>query len=763
MAKREPVLLLLDDLQWADGATLALLEYLARLAPQTGVLLVGAYRDVEIRREHPLGSAIAELERGPGVETLALGGLAPEPVRELLEALAGHAVPEAFLETLHRATHGNPFFVRELLRQLAREGTLERDLRGRWTASRAIEGLGLPASIRALVKERIARVSEEGQRLLAAASAWEGAFPFEITYRAAGLEEEAALDALDEVLEAQLVQPSGESDVYEFGHALVRHTVYEGLASPGRVRLHRRLADEAEQFHGARAHEHAAEIAVQYHRSAGLPGAERGADHAIAAAEAAERAAALEELARFLRMALDLLPEGDERRPRILARLGVALAWSGASEEAGRVASEAGELLAATEGPGAAAEYLADVAAGLWAVGAAAVAWTLAAAGLRHAGSRRDATWAVLVSHDLDRREAEDPANPGISLDAAERRQAWELIAKTWRADDSGAPGEKAPRFARFAIVPGKWMVVASRREALERWPDVVVPLAFWAGEYRRALELNERRLTTDLAGGRLADVAWAMSLRIRLHTALGDLEAAQEALERASELAERVRSTPVVTWLLGAARLELALVRDARGEWLASGAEAMLAQDAPENRWFAAVLRVAAALGQALLGNADAALARLAETLPAIERASAGAPEYTGLICHAASVLWLLGRADHAMVLERNLRAKVLAADFRYPQVDARLALAHVCALTGRHDEARAWFARARGVLDEQGARPLRAIVDYDEALAFQRRGRRGDRTRTRPLLDAARAQFEAIGMPGWIARAEALARSLG
>jgi hypothetical protein len=83
---------------------------------------------------------------------------------------------------------------------------------------------------------------------------------------------------------------------------------------------------------------------------------------------------------------------------------------------------------------------------------------------------------------------------------------------------------------------------------------------------------------------------------------------------------------------------------------------------------------------------------------------------------------------------------------------------MACLCALQGRHDEAVEWFARARAVLEEQGARPLRAITDFDEALMYIRRGAPGDRERASPLLDAALQQFRALGMTGWIRRAESL-----
>ncbi|MGH9035975.1 MAG: hypothetical protein ACRD0O_09435, partial [Acidimicrobiia bacterium] len=123
---------------------------------------------------------------------------------------------------------------------------------------------------------------------------------------------------------------------------------------------------------------------------------------------------------------------------------------------------------------------------------------------------------------------------------------------------------------------------------------------------------------------------------------------------------------------------------------------------------------------------------------------------------------LWLLQRLDHADVIERTLREKVLPGDFRSAIADGRLALARLCALTGRFDEAVRWFAEARQNLDEQHARPLRAICDYDEALMYLRQDGAGDTERARPLLDAAQPQFELLGMTGWIRRAQALRKDL-
>jgi predicted ATPase len=109
------------------------------------------------------------------------------------------------VEAVHGASSGNPFFVRGLLLHLVREGRLERDAVGRWTSRFTLDEMRIPQSVRALLDQRLGRVSEEVRRLLSAASAWEGGFPFEVAWRAAGLEDDAALDALDEALQAQLV------------------------------------------------------------------------------------------------------------------------------------------------------------------------------------------------------------------------------------------------------------------------------------------------------------------------------------------------------------------------------------------------------------------------------------------------------------------------------------------------------------------------------------------------------------------------------
>jgi tetratricopeptide (TPR) repeat protein len=232
----------------------------------------------------------------------------------------------------------------------------------------------------------------------------------------------------------------------------------------------------------------------------------------------------------------------------------------------------------------------------------------------------------------------------------------------------------------------------------------------------------------------------------------------ARTAQRRAAGLAARL--TTATMWvqnLVSAQFLECLAVEP--------GGESLLEHEASSLQQPPAVLYHSFALFRAggmrvgvRLGRFDQALALLETLLAPIERAPGWALGYVAIVCGVAETLWRLERTDHIDVIERNLRDKVIVPDFRTPMHDGQLAMAQLCALQGRYDEAVEWFAKARNVLDEQGARPLRAIVDFDEALMYVRRNASGDTERAGPLLEAALLQFRAIGMDGWITRAEAL-----
>src|SRR5262249_11838657 len=184
--------------------------------------------------------------------------------KDLLPTIADQEVPEALVTAITRETSGNPFFIREVLLHLVEEGTLVRE-GGRWSATDAVEAMRIPDTVRQVIERRLGRLGEAARRLLDAAALFTETVRFDIAAQVAGLKESAALDALDEVMSAQLLKSTADPHAYEFTHALVRHTLYGALNAPRRVRLHRQIAEAMERVHGASAERYACEIARQYY------------------------------------------------------------------------------------------------------------------------------------------------------------------------------------------------------------------------------------------------------------------------------------------------------------------------------------------------------------------------------------------------------------------------------------------------------------------------------------------------------------------
>jgi class 3 adenylate cyclase/tetratricopeptide (TPR) repeat protein len=738
VSARGPLLVCVDDLHWADRGSVALLRHLARVAPRHQILVVGTYRDAEVDDRHPLAEALTAFARETTLSRLRLDGLDPAATAELLGALGGEEFDERVGRFWARETAGNPFFIGELVRHLVEEGTLYRGPNGRWTTDRPLRELALPDTVRDVVARRVSRLPEHCRRFLSVASVFESPGRLDVVARVADLEEDAALDAVDHALAARVLDPAGPTDTYVFHHALIRHTLYDQITPSRRVRLHRRAAEALEAATGvAEDPAEAGEIAVQWHRSRGLPGSERGVDAALVAADHAQARGGHDEAAAFLRIALDLLPDDDQRRPRLLGRLGIVLAWALAYQEAAEVATEAADAIAESEDKEAAAEYLAEATSVCGAAGGAVSAWDLARRGLAYAGTR-NLNWARLISYDYERRAAENADHPGIPIDTAERRESARIIRQAHLDPLGLAPPEA---------------VFDTREEALES--SNLTVLGFWAGEYRRCLPIVETETAQAEALGRIARAARGWSHITSHQVALGQLEEALRSFRRAEALAGRL-GTPLPQLLN--ARNDLVWVLDEGWEQLAAAGEAIVASANPAIAWALGPLHAMMARAAARLGRVDQALSHLRPVHPWLERAPAWTNTLPVIACDSAETLWLLERVDDAPTIERALRDKIVAADFRYANTDARLSLARLCAVSGRHAEARPWFADARRTLTEQQARPLLAVCDYDEALMYVRRGEPGDPDRARPLLEAARRQFEQIGMTGWIRRTDEL-----
>jgi class 3 adenylate cyclase len=247
-AAATPMLFVIDDAHWADQGTLLALRHIVLNAPVERLLVVATYRDTEVDRRHPLAAMLTELRRRSEVTRLSLDGLDAEGVTELVATAAGQKLDESGRELarmLHAETAGNPFFVGEVLRHLAETGAIERR-DGAWVASG--NPFVLPEGVRDVVGRRVSALPDDTQRLLATAAVIGPAFELELLAQVAGIEADAALDALEPAGAASLVQEKGVGS-FEFAHALVRSTLHQELSTTRRSRLHRRVAEALEEGH----------------------------------------------------------------------------------------------------------------------------------------------------------------------------------------------------------------------------------------------------------------------------------------------------------------------------------------------------------------------------------------------------------------------------------------------------------------------------------------------------------------------------------
>jgi DNA-binding SARP family transcriptional activator/tetratricopeptide (TPR) repeat protein len=322
-ATRAPVLLVLDDLHWADRGTLHLLRHVARAPHEAALLIVGSYRPADVDPEHPLTDLLADLRRDRLFERISLDGLGEHDVGDLIASHAGHAAPEGVVNTVHERTDGNPFFVEEVMRHLIETGVLfERD--GLWASALTPDEIGVPEGVKEVLGRRLRRLSEPCRSVLSEAAVLGREFSFEVLATMAGSGDEEVIGALEEAADAQLVyeQDGPARTSHAFTHALVRETLYGGLSAPRRQRLHASAARAIGEVEGESA---VAALAIHY-RLAGRAGdPSKAVEYSLAAGRQAAELSAWEDAAIHWEGALTTM-EALGGRAAERARLLVALA-----------------------------------------------------------------------------------------------------------------------------------------------------------------------------------------------------------------------------------------------------------------------------------------------------------------------------------------------------------------------------------------------------------------------------------------------------
>lgn len=242
LASAQPLVVVLDDLHWADQSSLRLLEFVVSSTADTPLLGVGTYRDSEARAQ-PLASTLASLSRLPEVERIALGGLTREEVGDYLAAVLGDDADPALAHSLHDRTAGNPFFVAELVRLIDQERRLAHD--GELPA--------VPDSVRDVIRTRLARLSDDARRVLTAGAVAGREFDIALVAHVCGVDEDDALDLVESAWMVGIVDESPDAvGHFRFSHELVRETLCDDLSALRRTRLHRRIGEAIEELHGER-------------------------------------------------------------------------------------------------------------------------------------------------------------------------------------------------------------------------------------------------------------------------------------------------------------------------------------------------------------------------------------------------------------------------------------------------------------------------------------------------------------------------------
>jgi len=332
--------LVLDDLHWASKPTLLLLRHVLRKAPEARLLVIGTYRDTDIDRTHPLAELLADLRREPGTERLALSGLEPGEVEAFVAAAAGHDLDDdarALAALVHAETSGNPLFVGEVLRHMVESGGVQR-VGGRWKLAEGTTEDTLPEGVRDVIGRRLTNLSSDANEIAAWASVTGRDFRLDILSLVAGRSEDDLLDALDEALDARLVEETGP-DRYRFSHAVVRAALYDELRTSRRVRMHRAVGEAYEAIGGDDF------TALSHHFAEAAPTGEhdRAIRYTLAAAGQATTARAFDEAVMLHRRAIELLEDAADDDPTRRCDLVLELAraerlaggdWRGAVAEA---------------------------------------------------------------------------------------------------------------------------------------------------------------------------------------------------------------------------------------------------------------------------------------------------------------------------------------------------------------------------------------------------------------------------------------------
>jgi DNA-binding SARP family transcriptional activator len=311
LAAVRPMTIALDDLQWADESSLALLAFLALEMAESPLFVLATYRNVDPTLSGPLARTLAELSRQPRSRRVDLVGLDRDGIGLFLAA-AGAEPNDELIATVHRRTEGNPFFVTEVLRLLPPTAVSDDPSLGRV----------VPASVKAVIRQRLSHLPESTAEALSAASVLGQDFDLPILSAVVGVDGATLLDQLDPAMAAGILVDSPQGvGRSRFSHGLVNETIYHDMSAAQRARTHRRAAEAIAAHHGEADGPHLIALAAHWFHAVPAAPPDPGIDSALRSARWAQAHVAHQQAEELLRSALELLPGMPDARARAAREL----------------------------------------------------------------------------------------------------------------------------------------------------------------------------------------------------------------------------------------------------------------------------------------------------------------------------------------------------------------------------------------------------------------------------------------------------------
>lgn len=514
-----PLVVLIDDLHWADRPTLQLLTHVARTCGDVALLVLGTYRDTDLVRTHPMAETLVDMRKANLVERVMLRGLSPD---EVVAMVAGHGDPTPPDRELGLAlweqTEGSPLFLREILRHLSETGAIAARDNGRWVATKRVEQLGIPEGVKEVIGRRLTRLSEQANLALRSGSVLGRELRLDVLEPVTGLGTEEMLDALEEATAAGIVaEVASAPGRWTFTHALVRHALYEELSITRRVRLHQRVGEALEALAPDAPGPHLAELAFHFSQAAVAGGADKAINYGKQAGEYSLASAGYEEAARHFEAALEVAEDAGVDRETCADLL---LAQGGAERRIGdpRPARATFERVVALVG-GADPVRLARAAVG-YAGGENLRFWTQVGVA--------DPRCIELLEQALQALGPQDNGLRAQTLGTLAQELQWVPGAEQLREELSAEAVAIARRLGDAATLAS---VLLARNLA------VASPGYF---EEVRTNAAESLRLADELGNGQLR--AWSISHSLLAHLWLGDVDRAKELIEASEQACDAIK-----------------------------------------------------------------------------------------------------------------------------------------------------------------------------------------------------------------------------